>query len=438
MKIKKKQIDDLNLELTVNVAVEDYAPSEKKKFNEIKRKAEFKGFRKGMVPMSLIQKIYGDQVLADVVNDVVSDAITEYITKNKLRVIGEPLGSDKQKEVEWKSGNEFSFVFDLGLSPEVKVEVVKEDTVPYYTITATAESKAAMRNNLLMQYGSLQEVENPTEESYVYVDLTQGETKIENAYISVRDLTDAYKTALLGLKSGSAFKLNVNEAFESETDRATLLRIKKEELAQINPEYDATVVNVKAFVPAEAVPETFDKIYGEGKVKTEEEFEAQIAKDLASNYTQEADYRANKDIRNYFVEKAALSLPEEFLRRWLYAVNKKNMTVEQIAEEFPAFLEDYKWQLVRSSFVDKYDIKVTKEDIEEAAKAFAAYQYAMYGMGNVPEEILADAAQRIMSDERQVARLEEQVEDNKVFAALKPEITLKKKKISLEKFRELK
>lgn len=438
MRVTKKQNDDLNIELTVSIAAEDYAPAEKKKLNELKRNADIKGFRKGMAPMSLIQKFYGEDVLVNVINDIVTEKLNGYIKKNNLRVIGEPLGSEKQPELEWKSGNDFKFVFDLGLAPEVNIDVTKEDTVPYYNITATDEGKAEMRKNLLMQYGGLEEVETPSEESYVYLDLEQGEKKIENAYVSMRDLTEAYKTAFLGYKAGSEFNFNVNDAFESEADRAAVLKVKKEELAGMDPEFKATVVNVKTFAPAPATAETFDKIYGEGKVKTEEEFDAQIAKDLASNYTQEADYRVTKDIRNYFVEKANLALPEEFLRRWLFAVNKKNMTVDQIAAEFPAFVEDYKWQLVRAFLMEKYDIKINEKDIEEAAMAFAAYQYAMYGMANVPEEYLKDAAQRIMSDERQVSRLEEQVEDQKVFGAVKPEITLKKKKISLEKFRELK
>lgn len=438
MRVTKKQIDDLNVELTVSIAAEDYAPAEKKKLNELKRNADIKGFRKGMAPMSLIQKFYGEDVLVNVINDIVSDKINGYIKKNELRVIGEPLGSDKQPDIEWKSGNDFKFVFDLGLAPEVKIDVVKEDTVPYYTIMATAEGKEEMRKNLLMQYGGLEEIETPTAEAYVYLDLKQGDKTIENAYVSMRDLTEAYKTAFLGYKAGSEFIFNVNDAFESEADRAAVLKVKKEELAGMDPVYNATVVNIKAFSPAEATPETFDKIYGEGVIKTEEEFEAQIAKDLAANYTQEADYRVTKDIRNYFVEKANLTLPEEFLRRWLFAVNKKNMTIDQIAEEFPGFVEDYKWQLVRAFLMEKYDIKITEKDVEEAAMAFASYQYAMYGMANVPEEYLKDAAQRIMADERQVSRLEEQVEDQKVFAAIKPEITLKKKKISLEKFRELK
>ena len=111
MKITKKQVNDQELELTINVVAEDYAPAEKKKLNDYRRTAEFKGFRKGMVPASLIQRVYGEQILVDSVNDVVSEQLNSYITKNKLNILGEPLGSEKQPEIEWKSGNDFKFIF---------------------------------------------------------------------------------------------------------------------------------------------------------------------------------------------------------------------------------------------------------------------------------------------------------------------------------------
>ena len=86
----------------------------------------------------------------------------------------------------------------------------------------------------------------------------------------------------------------------------------------------------------------------------------------------------------------------------------------------------------------KYDFKVEQKDIQDAAVGFVHYQYAMYGMPNVPEEIVKEAVQNMMSDRKQIDRLVEQVEDNKVFGKLKEEVTIKAKKITSEKFRELK
>jgi len=330
MKLKKKQIDALNIELTLEIEKSDYSEIERKKLADRRRTAEFKGFRKGMVPESLIRRVYGEQFLAESVNEVVSKGLGDFIADNKLRVLGEPLGSENQPEVEWKDGADFTFVFDIATYPEFEVEVAKTDTVNKYNITVAAKDKTEMTKNLKKYYED-----------------------------------------------------------------------KKEE-------------------------------------KSDEDIDKEVSDRLASEYAQEAEWRLSKDIRDYFVEKTKFDLPEAFMKRWLVTANSGKVTKEQVEKEFDGFLADFRWQLVRSALMEKYGFKVEQKDVEDAAHSFVAYQYAMYGMGNVPEELIKDAAKNVLSDSKQVDRLVEQVEDRKVLDKLKEEITIKAKKISSDKFRELK
>ena len=330
MKITKKQVDKLNIELTMHIEAADYAEIERKKLAEVRRHADFKGFRKGNVPMSLIQKVYGGQVLADAVNEVVGESLGKYIDDEKLHILGEPLGSENQPEIEWISGNDFDFVFDIALSPEIKVEVEKADSVVNYTITSSAKEKQDMVASMKKYYEG-----------------------------------------------------------------------RKEE-------------------------------------KTDEDIEKEVEERLEASNKDEAAWRLNKDIRDFYVAKAAVELPEAFLRRWLLHANEGKVTEEQLEKEFPAFLEDFKWQLVRGFLMKKFGFEIEQKDIEEAAKAFVTYQYAMYGIGNVPEDMIAEAVKNVLNDRKQIDRLAEQVEDQKVLAKIKETITLKAKKITSEKFRELK
>ena len=339
MKIEKNQVDKLNLELTVTVEAADYAPIKKKKLNERKRTAEFKGFRKGNVPMSLIEKVYGTQVLVDAVNDLVGEELYKFVNESGIHTLGEPLNSEKQPEIDWVDGNDFTFIFDLATPEKVSFEVGKDDVVPHYTINVTQEAKAEMKKNL----------------SEYYAKRNEGKSEEEQ------------------------------------------------------------------------VP-----------VPTDEELDKEVAERLEFEYKQEADARLTRDIRNYFVEKAALELPEDYLKRWLFQMNKGKYTMEQIEKEFPSFLEDFRWQLVRDFLMEKYNLTVTREDVEKAAEGYVAYQYAMYGIGNVPEEMIKDAASRILAEGKQTGMLQEQVENNKVMDALKEAITIKPKKIALSKFKELK
>lgn len=329
MKVTENKIDNLNLELTLEVAAADYAEIEKKKLAERRRTAEFKGFRKGMVPASLIKRVYGEQALVESVNQVIGQALDQHITENKLRILGEPLASEKQPENEWADGNDFTFIFDLGLSPEVSVEVEATDTVPAYSVTVAAKDKAPMIENLKKYYEE-----------------------------------------------------------------------KKEE-------------------------------------KSDEEIEKEVTERLKSQYKNEAEWRQTKDIRDYFIKKADVQIPEEFLKRWLLEANGGKVTQEDVEKDFPGFAEDFKWQLVRGTLMQKWGFQVEDKDLQEQAEAFARYQYAMYGIGNVPDEMVKEMAVNMLHDQKQVERLVEQVEDRKVLDKIKEIITLKPTKISAAKFREL-
>ena len=434
MKIEQNRIDDLNLELSLTVAKEDYAENKKKRLNEYRKKAEFKGFRKGMVPMSLVEKMYGGNALVDSVNDIIAEALNNFIKENNLKVLGEPLPSEDTPHNVWEDGNDFSFKFDLAQNPEVSFELSSADEIPYYTITVTEAAKKEMKENILKQYGSLEEGKKAKADDFLIVDFEQGDLKVEGTYVAIRSIAEAAKASFVGVKAGDVLDVNVNEAFENETDRAAMLKVSKDELAGIEPMFKMTVKNVKTFVNAPLTEETFEKAFG---VKTEAEFDAKIEERIRAEYTQEADFRFNKDARNFLVEKANVTVAENFLKRWIYVINDGKFTMEDIEKEWDLFIVDYKWQMVRNYLMEKYGVKVEEADLLASAKGFAAYQFAMYGMNNVPEEQLEAFAKNILSQEEQGRRILDQVENEKTVAAVREVVTLKKKKISVDKFREL-
>lgn len=330
MKVTKDQKDALNIALNLEIEEADYAEKVRKKLAERRRNADFKGFRKGMVPPAMIRRVYGEQCLVDSVNELIGESIDSFIRDEKLNIIGEPLPAKNQPENEWKEGNTFHFTFDLGLYPEFKVEAGSGDEIPHYQISMSAKDKSGMVESLKKYYGE-----------------------------------------------------------------------KKEE-------------------------------------KSDEDIEKEVTDRLHDQYRQEADWRLNQDIRGYFIDKAAIELPEDFLKRWLFAANDGKYTKEDIEKEFDAFKKDFCWQLVRGEFLRNFGIKIGDKDIDEAVRAYVTYQYAMYGMGNVPADIIENSMNQIRGDRRQMDRILEQVEDEKVLAKLKETVTIKAKKISAEKFRELK
>ena len=438
MNIEQNRIDDLNLELTLSIVKEDYADKKVAKLKEHRKHAEIKGFRKGMVPMSLIEKMYGQASLVDAVNDVISSALNDFINENKLNVVGEPLPAEDQPQTEWVDGNDFTFKFDIAQNPQINLELSKDDKIPYYNIEVSDAARDEMKQNMLKQYGSLEEGEAAKEDDFIIVDFVQGETRVEGAYVALRSISEAVKPSFVGLKAGDSIDVNVNEAFENETDRASMLKVKKEELASLDPMFKMTVNNVKTFVNAPVNQETFDKIFGEGPVKSEEEFDAKVAERLAFEYSNESNWRFSKDAKDYILAKAGLEVPEKFLKRWIFVINEGKFTMEDIEKDWALFIVDYKWQMIRTYLMQKYNVKIEEKDILASAKGFAAYQFAMYGMNNVPDEQLESFAKNILAQEEQSRRIYDQVENEKTIAAVREVVSLDVKPISVEAFRELK
>lgn len=438
MNITENKIDDLNSQLTLEILHDDYAEDEKKRLSKYRRNAEFKGFRKGMVPMALIQKVYGEQARVEAVNERISEGINNFLKDNKFRMIGEPLSSEDQPKIDWKEDKDFTFKFDLAQTPELSFVPSKEDEVKQYTITVTDLAKKEMKDNMLRQLGDFQEAEKAGAEDYVIVDFTNDEKTVEGAYVDVRSVAGEAHDKFLGAKAGDKFDVNVNDAFVNEADRAAMLKVKKEELAGLNPEFHVSVVNVKTFVPAEENQDSYNKLFGEDKVHNSEEFDKAVEDTLKRNYAMESDNRLSRDIRSHFLAKTNIQLPEAFLKRWLLHINEGKFTKEDIDKDFDAFLSDYRWQLIRDYLADMYKLKVEDKDMHDAAESYVRYQYASYGMSNLPDSVVKDAAKSMLEDERQSRNLYDSILDNKVIEEVKKNINLKPVEISVEEFRELK
>jgi trigger factor len=330
------------------------------------------------------------------------------------------------------------FVFDLALAPKIEINLSAKDKIVYHEVTISKEEKAKYRTNILKQFGQLGKADEIAEEDFIIADLVQADNRIEGTYIALRSIEDKkIKKQFIGKKAGDEFEIDVNKAFVNETDRATLLKVKKEELASIEPNYTVVVKEVKRFVDAEVNQELFDKMFGAGVVNNEEEFDAKIVERMSGEYAQESDYRFMLDARDFLIEKAAIAVPEEFLKRWLFSANEGKFSMADIEKDFGLFLKDFRWQMIRQYFVKEQNMQITKEELLEQAKKIASYQFAMYGLPNVPEEQLTQYAESLLTNEKESKRIFDKVEEDMVIGYVRSIVTLDKKPISIEKLHEL-
>ncbi|MBR0501121.1 MAG: trigger factor [Bacteroidales bacterium] len=437
MKVTKNQIDDLNMTVNIALGKDDWTEPRKKKLNEYRRNADIRGFRRGMAPMSLIERIHGGQALAEVVNTLVTDELNKFIEENKLNVLGEPLPSEKQSDNDWDNPDTFSFDFDLAVAPELTVTVTSEDKIPFYTVNATPEAVADYRHGLLKQFGQLESAEVSGEDDFVIADFVSGEQKIEGAYVAMRSMSDEVKKDFVGLRKDDTREVDIVKSFPNEADRAAMFHVKKEELETLPVMWTMTVKDVKTFVDAPLTQATFDQIFGEGNCKDEAEFDAKVKERLQEEYSRESDYRFMIDAKEYLLNKAAIQLPDAFMKRWIKYANGDKFTMEQIEAEYDLFAKDFRWNMIRTKIMKDQDLKVAKEDLMKQAMSMASYQFAMYGMQNVPEEHLTRYAEQLLSDRQQADRILEKVEDDIALTWVRKTATIENKSVSLEEMREL-
>mgnify|MGYP003303621685 CR=1 FL=1 len=442
MNISKENIDALNAIITIDIEKADYEPKVEEVLKNYRKKASMPGFRPGKVPAGMIKKMYGKAALVEEVNKLVGESLMNYISENGLDILGEPLPSDKMETIDFdKEVDTIQFKFDIALAPEVSLEVNNKMKLPYYTIDITDEMVENQMRVVTSRFGKNEKVDVIGEKSVVKGTVKKGDEVVnETAVISSSVMKDeAEKAKFVGAKVGDEVKFDIRKTYPNDTEISYILGISKEEAAEINGEYTFVVKEATEFVDPELTQEIFDQVYGEGVVKSVDEFKAKTKEDLAKANTFEEEYRFALDAQKYVLGMLKMELPEAFLKRWLETVNRSNekFTPELLESEFPRFCEDLKWQVFKNSVMKKNDLKVESEDMLAYAKKMAQAQFLQYGMTNIPEENLNNYAVSLLNNEEQRRQMSEGAVNDKVVSFLKENVKLDNKSVTREEFNKL-
>jgi trigger factor len=435
--------------LTVKVEKADYQEKVDKALKQFRQKAQVPGFRKGMVPAGLIKKMYGKSVIAEEVNKLMSEAIYKYIEENKVNILGEPLpNEEKQAEIDFDVMEDFEFVFDLALAPEFKAEVTAKDKVDYYTIDVTEE----MVNNQVKAYtarnGKYEQVDDYQEKDMLKGTLTEldanGEAKegglqqedvvMMPAYMK----NDAQKALFDGVKVGHVVTFNPHTAWDgNEAELTSLLKIDKESAAEMKSDFTYRVNEITRFVEGELNQEIFDMVLGEGVVTTEEEFRARVKEIIGTQFAGDEDYKFLLDFRAMMMKKLGkLEFADALLKRIMLA-NNADKGEAYVEENYEKSIEELTWQLIKEQLVKANDIKVEQDDVVKAAQEATRAQFAQYGMMSVPDDLLDGYVKEMLKKKESVDGLVNRVIEQKLTAALKTQVKLNKKSVSVEEFNKL-
>ncbi len=436
------EVQNLQAQITLVMQPEDYQEQVEKEIRQLRQKAQIPGFRAGNVPKGLIRKMYGKNVLADVINKELGTALQKYIDEQKLHVLGEPLPNEEQNQkVDLEFDSTFTFVFDVALAPELDTKMTAKNKVTYYRVKVTDEMVNNQVNNYADRYGTYQDVDEVQENDIVRGNIKENKEdgiSKEDAVIYPRYMKDKeIKKQFLGLKKGGNVVFNPMKAFDSETEVASLLGIDKEVAKQLTTDFTFTIATISRHQSAAIDGELFAKIYGENNIKDEADFREHVRQEIQSNMDQDSDYKFGLDVREALMKKVEKAeLPQDFLRRWV-KVNNEKMTDEELEKNFPQMLTELKWQLVKDQLIRQLDIKVEKEDVDAYAKKVAKMQFMQYGLMHVEDQYLDNFAQEMLKKDDQLRGIVERVAEEKIFEAEKKIMKVEEKEVSQEDFNKL-
>ena len=434
MKITKEDIDALNSVVKIDITANDYQEKVDTQLNDYRRKANIPGFRKGHVPMSLVKKQYGKSVMIDEVNKLLQESLSKFLVEEKLDVLGNPLPK-MQDNFSWDE-DKFSFEFELGLAPEFEVNLKPKKAISSYKIVADEKMINNQIENIREQYGKMITQAAIEDNSNITGTFVNEEKEIEKKSTfkleKIKGKTNLKK--FVGSKVGDVLELKSKNLFTDDHMLMNVLGLSHDDAHDFEASLTFTIEEITQTEIAELNQELFDKLFGEGLVKNEEELKARLKEDAEKQFGSQADQQLLNAVTESLIENTNFELPAEFLKKWLAVSGEKPMTPEQAGEEYERSEKGLRYQLIEGKLMTDNKLQVTYEDLKEYTKGFVKAQMAQFGDNKIEDKELEEIVGRVLSNQEEVKRLSDQLKNEKLLTFFKENIKIKAKEVTYEDF----
>jgi trigger factor len=447
MNVTFKKLDDLNAIISIEVKNEDYQENLNKQFKDYRKKAKIPGFRPGTVPLGMVKQMIGKSVLFEEVNRLTSEELYKYLQDNKIDILGQPMtSSSMESETDFDNYGDFTFHFDLGLAPVFDLKVSTKDKLTRYEIELDGKEVETEIKNLRRQNGKLENIDKfETENDSIVLIMTETNAKGEHKDGGVfeQEVTvlpevvksKKVKKQLLNVSIDDELKINVFDLFnDNEMVVSHSLGIEKEAVSSLSKNFVGKVKEIKRVFPAELNQEFFDLVMGPGAVSNEEEFNKKIEENLGSYYVAESEKQLEAEINSVLEKNHKLTLPDDFLKRWLQGTKPETYTADKVDELYAEESNVLRKQLIREKIAEQENVEVTDEDINQTSFAYTAQMLRQYGLNNPDPAMIQNFEAKNREEKNYLLRIRDVVVDNKVLDKVKDMITIKTKKISVDKF----
>ena len=441
MKITQENIDKLNAKLKINLVESDYRQKVDDVLINYRKTATIPGFRKGKVPMGQVKKMIGKSVLIDEINKMLQEAIYNHITENKIEVLGNPL--PLQSNVDWDNSTDFDFEFEMGLSPEFKVAFDK-GKFDYLKIVADEKMVNNYVADMTKRYGKLIQPKKSEDNDLLMAEFSELDDHgsilaggiNHTASVALDIIKDKkIKSSLIGLSNNDEVTIRINKDFSNDVHH--MLNISKEQSESLDADFKLVVKKISRMMPADLDQELFDKVFGKDSVKTEKEFKSKIKEEVEKSFVSESDNKLKNDVVLYLVDKVKMTLPDDFLKRWLVASNENELTMEQVESQYTEYSKSLKWQLIENKIIKEHELEVKNEDVIDHTKELIKQNFAQYGQPAPEDKELNDVAMKVLGNEEERKKVYNQLYDVKTMELYKSSFKLKEKEVTYDEFVKL-
>ena len=435
MKISRTDINPLNSVITIKIERNDFEEKVSKILNDYRKKANIPGFRKGHVPIGMIKKQYETAVTAEEVNKLLQENLEKYLNEEKINILGNPLPVAMEDDIDWKS-SELSFAFELGLAPKFDLNLSEKNKIIQYHITASESMINDQINQQRKQFGRLVARKHALEDFEITAVFKNDEAKIEATNTFDLSLING-KSNISALKKatvGTLLNLKFKKLFKDEATASRILNISPDKILEIKGEITIDIKEINERVMAEINQEFFDKIYGPNQVNSEEEMRQKVVEQMEKQFENQSDQKLLNDITEYLVNKTKFDLPDEFLMKWMQNSGEKSLNAEDARKEYERSEKGIRYQLIEGKIIADNDLQIKFEELKDFSKEMISVQMSQYGQAELPDEELEKIVARVMSNKDEARRLSEQLMSKKLLEFFKSTLSLKKKKLTFDKF----
>lgn len=441
--ITRENIGQLNDKLTVNLSKEDYMPSFEKSLKTYAKNANIPGFRKGMVPSSLVKKMYGQSVFTEEVLRTVEKELNSYVTNEKLDILAQPLPFENDsRQLDMNNPGDYAFAFEIGLKPDININL-GDLKGTFYKIQVEDNVVEDEVNRLRSRYGKMTEPETVSnEEDVLNVKFAEADSEgnaVEGGIEKDNSLLVKYfapevREQLMGKKKDDTILIQLNKAFEDKERDFVMedLGLDKADAAAAEKFFNLTITKIGFVEKAELNEEFFKGIYPEGNVINEEEFRNAVKADIQKYYDAQSSNQLQDQLYHYLIDHVQVEFPEKFLKRWLEVGSEKAKTPEEAEKELPSFLNQLKWTLISSKLINENSITVERDEVKDyAIRQISSYMQGQ-NLGDMPW--LDEYANRMLNDQKFVEETYMRLQTEKLFKLLEEKANKTEEPISLEDF----